>query len=361
MVPEQLLMPESTLQTQPQPQSPEQAAAELNRLINGYQSTQLIYVAAVLGLADHLAQGPQTSETLATLVEANPTALYRLLRALAALGVLHEHEQPPQTFSLTPMGDCLRSNAQPSIRPWATFVAQPHHWQTWGHLLQSVKTGENAFQAVLGMDSWTYRQQNPEQGAIFNAAMTVNAQRINAAIVSAYDFSRYHRICDIGGGQGALLAAILAASTQTQGTLFDLPHVVNSAGPVLDAAGVAGRCQTMGGSMFDSVPPACNLYLLKFILHDWNDHDCLRILQACRRSMPENATLLVIEYLIGPPNQGLATKLSDLNMLLGPGGQERTQAEFATLFQNAGFLLKQVLPTSAPVNLLVLEPALTCP
>ena len=331
-----------------------QAATELNRLINGYQQTQVIHVAAVLGLADHLTEGPLSCEKLAKLAGANPRALYRLMRALAAMGVFFEH--PDSCFSLTPMGECLRSDADPSLRPWATFIAQPHRWQTWGHLLQAVKTGANAFQEVLGVDSWTYRQQNPEQNAIFNAAMTANSERINPAIITAYDFSRHIRIADLGGGQGSLLAAILKIHSGVQGVLFDLPHVVESSHLFLQEAGVSDRCSAVAGNLFDSVPEECDLHLMKFILHDWDDEHCRRILQNCRRAIPSHGTLLIVEYLIDPPNLGPAVKLSDLNMLLGPGGQERTREEFGNLLHHAGFELVNVLPTSAPVTLIVARP-----
>jgi predicted O-methyltransferase YrrM len=335
--------------------SQEQAAGDLRRLINGFQISQAIHVAAVLGVADHMATGPRPSDEIAAAVGAHPRALYRLLRALAAIGVLREHAD--RRFSLTAMGECLRSDAELSVRPSATYVGQAYRWQTWGHLLHSVKTGENAFRVLHGMDSWAYRERHPEQNAIFNAAMTANSRRVDRAIVAACDFSRCERIADVGGGQGSLLAAILAANPETRGVLFDLPHVAATAAPVLEAAGVENRCEVVGGSMFESVPRGCAAYVMKFILHDWDDADCIRILQACRRAMPSDATLFVIERLIGPPNEDPAVKLSDLNMLVGPGGQERTREEFAALFRAGGFRLEDVVSTSASMTVIVGEPA----
>jgi O-methyltransferase domain/Dimerisation domain len=335
--------------------NPQQAAAELHRLINGFQISQAIHVAAVLGVADHLASGPRPSDEIAAAVGANPPALYRLLRALAAVGVFREHED--RRFSLTAMGECLRSDAEEPVMPFATFIGQAYQWQTWGHLLHSVKTGENAFRALHGTSSWVYRQQHPEQNLIFNAAMTGNSRRVDRAIIAAYDFSRFERIADIGGGQGALLAAILAANPAARGVLFDLPHVVATAAPVLAAAGVDHRCEVVGGNMLESVPAGCAAYLMKFILHDWNDADGTRILQTCRGAMRSDARLLVIDRFVGPPNEDPAVKLSDLNMLVGPGGQERTREEFAALFRASGFRLAEVVPTSAPITLLVAEPA----
>jgi hypothetical protein len=254
------------------------------------------------------------------------------------------------------MGEYLRSDVDQSLRPSATYLGQAYRWQTWGHLLHSVKTGENAFRALHGVDPWTYRDRHPEQSAIFNAAMTANSRFVDRALVEAYDFSRFGRIADIGGGQGSLLAAILAANPETRGVLFDLPHVVATAAPVLEAAGVHNRCAVVGGSMFESIPEGCTAYVMKFILHDWDDADCVRILQNCRRAMQSDARLFVIERLVGAPNDDLAVKFSDLNMLLVPGGQERTREEFAALFEAGGFCLAEVLSTTAAMSVIVGEP-----
>jgi hypothetical protein len=331
-----------------------QAAGDLQGLIKAYQISQAIHVAAVLGVADHMAAGPRASDEIAAAVDAHPRTLYRLLRALAAAGVFHEHEH--RRFSLTPMGECLRSDAEESVRPSAIYLGQAYRWQTWGHLLHSVKTGENAFRALHGVDTWTYRERHPEQDMIFNAAMTANSRRVDRAIVEACDLSRCARIVDIGGGQGSLLTAILTANSEAHGVLFDLPHVVAGAAPVLEAAGVRNRCEVVGGNMLESVPEGCSAYVMKFILHDWDDADCIRILRNCRRAMQSDAQLLVIERLVGPPNEDLAVKLSDLNMLLVPGGQERTREEFAALFEAGGFRVADVLSTSAGMSVIVGEP-----
>ena len=331
-----------------------QAAADLHRMINGYQISQAIHVAAVLGVADHMAGGPRASDEIAAAVGAHPRSLYRLLRVLAAIGVFREHEH--RRFSLTAMGECMRSDAELSVRPSATYLGQAYRWQTWGHLLHSVKTGESAFRALHGVDTWTYRERHPEQNAIFNAVMTANSRRVDGAIVGECDFSRFARIADIGGGQGSLLAAILAANPEARGVLFDLPHMVATAAPVLEAAGVRNRCEVVGGSMFESVPEGCAAYVMKVILHDWDDADCIRILQACRRAMQLDARLFVIERLVGPPNEDPAAKLSDLNMLVGPGGQERTREEFAALFRTGGLRLADVVETRAAVSVIVGEP-----
>jgi len=333
---------------------PQLAATELRRLMNGFQISQAIHVASVLGVADCMDAVPRPSDEIAAAVGAHSGALYRLLRALAAIGVLREDEG--RRFSLTAMGECLRSNAELSLRPAAIFLGQAYRWQAWGHLLHSVTTGENAIRSLYGMDIWGYLETHPEQHTIFNAAMTGNARHVDQSIVAAYDFSHFKRIADIGGGQGSLLAAILTAQPTVHGVLFDLPHVVATAAPVLAAAGVESRCDVVGGSMFQSIPEGCALYIMKFIIHDWDDSDSIRILEACRRAMPSDATLAVIERLVGPPNEDPITTLSDLNMLVGPGGRERTLEEFATLFRTAGLRLTDVVSTNTPATVIIGEP-----
>lgn len=330
------------------------AASDLYRLIDGYKITQAIHVAAVLGIADHIATGLCTSHDIAEAAGAHPAALYRLLRALAAIGVLREDED--RRFSLTPMGETLRSDAAQPLRPFATLTGQDYYWQTWGHLLHSVKTGENAFRAVHGVGSWMYRDQHPDQDAIFNLAMTANATLVDPAIVEAVDFDGFGRIADIGGGQGSLLIAILRACPHVRAVLFDRPSVVTSAGSVLAAAGLDARCELAPGDMFESVPAECDAYLLKFVLHDWNDDEVVALLRVCRGAMAPGARLFVIERVIGRPNSQLAAALSDLNMLVGPGGRERTVEEFAALFNAADLRLDHMVATRRDLSVIVGEP-----
>lgn len=330
-----------------------QAAVALHRLLNGFQITQAIYVAAVLGLADHITAHPRAVAEIAVTVDANPDALYRLLRALAALGIFREHDE--RCFSMTAMGDCLRTASLYPMRPHAIFIGQKNQWDAWGNLLHSVRTGENAFHAVHGIGAWEYRARHADQNAIFNAAMTSNSRRVDMDIVESYAFGRFTRIADIGGGQGSLLAALLQANANLRGVLFDRPHVVASAGPVFAAAGVADRCETIGGDMLVALPGDCDAYVMKYIVHDWDDAHCRRILQTCRAVMTRDARLIVIDRLLGPPNEDLAVKLSDLHMLVGPGGRERSLEEFIALFRAEGLHLVEVYPTRSALSLLVLE------
>ncbi|HET7094791.1 MAG TPA: methyltransferase, partial [Thermomicrobiales bacterium] len=295
---------------------PERPSMALRRLVNGYQATQAIGVAARLGIADLLAAGPRASEDLAVATGAHSGALYRLLRALASIGVLHEAAE--RRFSLTPIGECLRADAPEPVAGWAAFVCEPYYRQAWDALEQSVRTGENAFRLVHGEDPWTYRQRHPATNAVFNRAMTDRSRQVSAAVLEAFAFGRYASVVDVGGGAGAFLAAILVRYPAMRGVLFDQPHVAASAAPILAAAGVADRCEVASGSFFAGVPAGADAYLLKSILHDWDDERCGDILRTCRRAMAPGAALLVVEQALGSPNENPDAKFSDLNMLVAP-------------------------------------------
>jgi hypothetical protein len=318
--------------------------ATLLRLVNGYYVSQAIHVAASLGIADLLGDGTRTSDDLAHEADADPETLYRLLRALASVGVLHEGDG--RLFSLTPVGELLRSDVPGSLHGWAAYAGRPYFWAAWAELLHSVRTGENAFQHVHGQDIWSYRADRPDESALFDAAMKALTGASNAALIDAFDFSRFGTLVDVGGGNGALLASVLASNPALQGVLFDQAHVVAGADQVLEAAGVADRCRIESGSFFESVPEGGDAYLLKSIVHDWEDEESSAILRVVRAAMPEGATLLVVERDLGAPNEDAPTKFSDLNMLVGPGGRERTQDEYASLFESTGFRLVGATPTA---------------
>jgi O-methyltransferase domain/Dimerisation domain len=330
-------------------------AMALRRLVNGYYASQALSVVATLGIADLLAEGPRTSDDLATATNTDPSALYRVLRALAAEGVFTEGDN--RQFDLTPVGYHLRSDADPSLQAWTAFVGRPYQWKAWTRLVDSVRTGENAFRLAHGMGSWDYRAAHPEESAIFDRAMVSLTSQFSAAIVAAYDFSRFRRVVDVGGGHGALVADVLRANPETRGVLFDQPHVVAHAAELLSEMGVDDRCEVVGGSFFDQVPGGGDAYILKSVVHDWNDEESVRILTVCRSAMHADAVLLVMERLIAPPNLGADDKLSDLNMLVGPGGRERTIEEFDDLLEQGGFRLRQVVATGSPMRVLEAAPA----
>ena len=330
-------------------------AADLRRLIDGFKITQAIHVAAVLGVADHIKAGRRTSDAIAAAAGANRDALYRLLRTLRALGLLHENDR--REFALTPMGECLASDAPHPLAPMATLTGQPYYWGAWGHLVESVRTGRNAFEAVHGMNAWTYRERHPAQNAIFNAAMSANARHVDDALVEALRPYRFRRVADIGGNQGTLLRALLHADHVACGLLFDQPHVVNMAVPAFRDDDLAGRAAIVGGDMFVDVPPGCDAYVLKFVLHDWEDADAIRILDVCRRRMPTGARLVAIERVIAEQAPDLAATLSDLNMLVVPGGRERTSDEFRALCSAGGLRLDHIGDTGVDLKLIVAVPA----
>jgi O-methyltransferase domain/Dimerisation domain len=347
-------MAEASRQPSPANEPGERPSATLARLINGFQVTQAIHVAATLELADALTEGPATSEELAAAKSVEPGSLYRLMRALASIGVFREDEQ--RRFTLTPLGDCLRTDAPESLAGWAAFVGRQENWEAWGNLLHSVQTGENAFHSVHGMGVWQYRSDRPDESAVFDRAMESMTSRVHGGLVAAYDFGRFETIADVGGGNGSLLAAVLAEYPAIRGILFDEAHVVAKAGPVLARAGVADRCEVVAGDFFEEVPPA-DAHLLKSILHDWEDAQASAILRSCLQAAGPEGVVLAIERLIGPPNEGPDAKLSDLNMLVAPGGRERTLDEFRALFVDAGWELLGSTALESGFNVIEAKPS----
>ena len=328
---------------------------ELMRLINGYQVSQALHVAAMLGVADQLKDGPKSYEIVAQTCGAHPTSLYRLLRALAAIGVFREGDD--KEFSLTPLGVCLTSDAPRSTRNYARWIGTPGQWGSWGNLLHSIKSGESAVRFTHGTDAWTYRKEHPEEQAIFDSAMTGNSRSEAEAVLEAYDFSRFGCVVDVGGGQGLLLKTILLACPATRGILFDQPQVTASADQTL--AELAERCQIVAGSFFDAVPENGDVYLMKVILHDWEDARSTEILRTCRRAMSRRATLIVIERVVGLPNEMPESKFSDLNMMVQYAAMERTRQEFDKLLKNSGFKMAEIIPTRSPLSIIVAQPMST--
>ena len=317
--------------------------AALLGMISSYRVTQALHVAAKLGLADQLKEGPRHVDELAAATGAHPRAIHRLMRALASVGVFTE--QAPETFGLTPMADLLRRDVPGSLHGQAVLVGEPWVWQVSGELLESVRTGAPSHARIFGVDIWQYLAQHPEAQAIFDAAMTSLSSLETDAIVAAYDFSERNKVVDVGGGEGALLAAILRAHSHIEGFLFDQPPVVASAKAFLAKAGLDARCKTIDGDMFAAVPPGGDLYLLKRVLHDWDDDKAVAILRACRAAMIDGARLVLAEPMIPPGDAPHPAKFLDLQMLVSQGGHERTAAQFASLLATAGFAIERIVPT----------------
>jgi O-methyltransferase domain/Dimerisation domain len=325
-----------TTSTGPRAQASPEAAAQVRRILSGVRLSQAVSVAASLGIPDALADGPRNANDLAAALGTDPPTTYRLLRTLAAGGILHESEE--RVFSLTDLGAALRSDVAGSVREQAILFGKSYVLGAWGNLEHSIRTGENAFTALNGEDIWAWRARDPDEESAFNRAMASASAPVGPALAAADAFQGAATVADIGGGSGTLLAAVLSAHPGLNGVLFDQPSVVAQAAPILAAAGVDDRTELVGGSFFESVPTA-DVYLMKAILHDWPDAECLRILRTIRAASNPKSRLLVIERVLGGPNHDLAGKLMDLHMLVMPGGLERTLDEWRELFSAGGFEL----------------------
>jgi hypothetical protein len=321
----------------------------LLRMTNAFQVSQAIYVAAALGIADLLEDGPKSTDELAETTGTHAPTLYRLLRALASVGIFIETDS---RFGLAPPAEYLRTDMPGSLRGFVMLIGHQSFWSSWGHLLHSVRTGESAFRRIHRMTLWEYWADHPEEAAVFDVAMTSLSSGVVDAVVRSYDFSGIGVLLDVGGGEGVLLAAILAANPSLRGILFDQPDVVRTAGALLERAGVADRCEVVSGSFFETVPAGADACLLKSVIHDWDDETAIEILRACRSAMDEGGKLLVVERVIRPANDPDPAKFSDLNMLVIPGGRERTAEDFERLYDEAGFELSGILRTGSPYNII---------
>ena len=321
-------------------------------LITAYWQSQLVFVAAKLGVADVLAKGPRTPAAIARKVGADPAYLGRVLRALAALGVFAETRDGK--FRLTPLGQTLRSDRPGSLRDFALMMVDDYNWQSWGALLRGVNEGETPFDMVYGMPVFAYLNHHPDKLEAFAASMASISGTENASIAKAYPFGRLRQLVDVGGAHGHLLATILRRYRRLHGTVYDQPDVVAGAAAAgfITAPGLRNRVQAIGGNFFDSVPDGADGYLMKYIIHDWDDEKCLRILKNCRHSMAADGRVLVVDHVIPPGNEFNWGKLLDINMMVGPGGQERTREEFAALFKRAGLRLTRVVQTDCPLSIL---------
>ena len=330
-------------------------SADLLRLVDGFRVTQTIYAGVELEIPDLLAEGERTADDLADASGADPSTLYRLLRALASLGIVHEGDE--RRFSLTDLGRPLRSDVPGSLRGWVRLQGRDYLWRSWGNLANAVREGQNSFRMVHGTDIWEWRAEHADESAIFDEAMRSMTIGANASILDAYDFGRFGTIVDVAGGNGTLIAAVLATHPAARGILFDQEHVVSGAEPILRAAGVLDRCQIVAGSFFESVPEGADAYVLKWIIHDWEDEESVAILRTCRAAMGTDAVVLLIERDLGRPNEDPVAKLADLNMLVMPGGRERALDEYAALFDAADLRLVAAHPTTS--GHLVIEAAPT--
>lgn len=326
----------------------------LSRLIMSTWVPQAIHTAAVLKVPDALAAGPRASDDVAGDVGAPADQVHRLLRALVVLELCTQGEDG--RFALTPMGEYLRADAPDTMRNWAILWGRPMIWSAWGRLADAVRTGETAPRLISGVGTFEWVAQDPEGAGIFNRSMQELTVRVSRAIAKAYDFSGLHRLVDVGGGHGALLPAILAANEGMSGVVFDLPYCREGAEAFLREHGVADRCRFEAGDFFEAVPAGADAYLIKSVIHDWDDEKSRAILARIRDAMRNDSPLLVIEVLAperltGSPLEGLVVG-SDLNMMLMTGGKERTEAEYRRLLESAGLRVTRVLGTASSLSIL---------
>jgi SAM-dependent methyltransferase len=335
------------INNQNEQQPPPQIA--LLQMMTGYWVSQSIYVAARLGIADLLRDGAKTSDELAQATGAHGPTLYRVLRALAGLGIFAEDGNG--RFSLTPLAEPLCTGPN-SLRAMAIHMIEEASWAAWGKLFESVRTGEAGFKLAHGSEVFPYYASHPESMEPFNEAMTNFSEAVIPALVPAYDFSSTHQLVDVAGGHGSLLAAILKANPGLRGVLFDLPSVVEGARQRFKDEGVAERAEIAGGDFLESVPAGGDAYLMKLIIHDWDDERAIRILSNCHRAMKDGGKLLLIESVVPASNEPSFSKGMDLHMLIMTGGRERTESEYRDLFAAGGFTLTRIIPTESPLSII---------
>ena len=323
----------------------------LLQIVNAPMLTQCVYVAAKLGVPDLLKDGPKGCDELAAATNTHAASLYRVLRCLSSFDIFHEDDTG--RFSQTEMSALLRSDVPDSARGWTVMRGEPFLSEPWGQILHSVKTGQSAFMHSFGMDWPQYFGQQPEAAALFDDGMrSVSAEKYRAA-AHAYDFADVKTIVDVGGGNGGLLTAILTANPHMQGTLAELAHVVEGARDHLVAAGVSERCQCVTTDMFASVPEGADAYVMANVIHDWDDERSITLLRNCREAMQSHGRVPLVEMVISPRNQPHLSKLVDVEMLvMTDGGKERSESEYAALYEAAGLRLARTIPTESPWSVL---------
>lgn len=314
-----------------------------------------ISAAARLGVADHLESGPRTTKELASLMKVHEDALYRLLRALAGLGVFYEGEN--RSFSQTPLSELLRTNGSPTLRYAAAMMIDPWQIGSMQAINSTIENGQAAITNVFGKGLFEYLHEHPDEAFRFNRGMMDLSSGDVLALLAAYDFSAFDHIVDVGGGTGRVLAGILEKFPALRGTLFDQPSVIEQAKKdgILDS--YKARCDFAGGSFFESVPVHADAYIMKHIIHDWEDEQAEKILRNCRRAMQPTGKLLVVDRVIGPPNAPDPRKFFDVAMMLIPGGRERTESEWNALFAASGFRVARIVPTPGPHSVIEGTPA----
>jgi hypothetical protein len=329
--------------------------AQLIQMVTGHWISSLVYFAAQMKLADQLAEGPKTADELALSIAADAPSLYRVMRTLCGIGLFTEDSG--HRFSLTPLGEALRTGTPGSVRSSVLILAGELITKSVGQLDYSVQTGKTGFEKVFGMPLFEWLGNHPAEASMFSETMIGLHAGEPAAVAAAYDFSQCETLIDVGGATGKMLAAILSLHPEPRGILFDLPHVIRDAPVLIQAQGLADRIKTEGGSFFESVPAGGSAYMLSHIIHDWTEAQCLTILGNCRRQMKPTSRLLIIEMVLPTGNTPHPGKVLDMVMLTVAGGQERTEPEYRVLLEKARFRLTRVLPTESAVSVVEAVPA----
>jgi orsellinic acid C2-O-methyltransferase len=336
-----------------------EAANAMMGLLNGSWAARLVHAAAELGIADHLVGEARDAAFLAAATQSHAPSLARLLRALTAIGVLNETDD--RRYSLTQLGTTLRSDVPGSMRAWALLFFSDDQGKAWEALPHAIRTGEHAFRHIFGTDQWTRLAARPDAARLFDQAMQSMTQGVNGALISHYPFGNYKWIVDVGGGNGSLLLSVLARHPTMRATVFDLPHVAEAARLHIAEQGLSDRCEAVGGDAFVAVPSGADAYVLKGVIHDWEDNEAIRILRTCRAAMKEGSKLLLIDRILPEridSNDALTRGrfITDINMFLNPGGRERTEAELRDLLGRAGLRLTRVMPMPSPQAVTEVEP-----
>jgi hypothetical protein len=322
---------------------------QMLQLISGFWIARCIYVVAKLGIADLIKDEPKTADDLATATGTHGPSLFRVLRALASVGVITQDDR--NRFGATPLSDTLR-DVPGSIRAFAMTELGEEHYPAWGELLHSVRTGGIAFDQVFGENCWEFFARNPDNAKIFNDAMSGMTAQVNDALHAAYDFAGIKKLMDVGGGHGGLINSILEKNPGMTGILFDAPQVVAGAKATLAAATVADRCEVVGGDFFQSVPAGADAIILKWIIHDWNDEQSVAILKNCHQALPDKGKLILVEAVVPATSEPHFSKFIDLNMMIMTGGRERTESQFRKLYEDSGFTLTRIVPTESPFSVI---------
>lgn len=326
----------------------------LMQLVMGKLVTQAISIVARFKLADQMAKGAKTAAELASTAGLNASHLYRVLRALAGLGVLKGDHAG--RFSLTPVSELLRTDVPGSMRAMATYFCDPWSWKPWGELAESVKTGQPVFDRMFGEGAFDHLAKHPDEAATFHEGMTGFSQQATASMLKAYDFTPFGTIVDVGGGHGAILCAVLNAAPKARGIVFDAPQVVEGAYPAIKAAGLSDRLRAEGGDFFKSVPSGGDLYILKHIIHDWNNAKATQILKCVHAAIPKTGKLVLMELVVPPGFPPDFSHIVDLEMMVICDGKERTESEYRELLAGAGFRLTRIIPTEGPHSLVEAVP-----